>query len=122
MVKRNDESKVTIVEITKHDVRDVKQSSVVVLWDRKLDWQEGRILKLETKALSWEKQIYSSSFERKEGNEIGRKDGREEGLLVLGMGRTIECFQEEGKVERGRNLTYREGDQDIEEGTVEAHD
>ena len=53
---------------------------------------------METKALSCEKQIYSSSFEKKGGSKIGRKDKGEEGLLVLRMGRTIECFREEGKV------------------------
>jgi len=52
---------------------------------------------LETKALSCEKQLYSS-FERKEGSEIERKEEGEEGLLVLRIGRTIECFQEEGKI------------------------
>ena len=51
---------------------------------------------METKALSCEKQIYLSSFERKGRSEIERKDEGEERLL--GMGRTIECFQEEGKV------------------------
>ena len=67
-------------------------SNSVVLWDwRKPDWQEGRILKLETKALSCEKQIYLS-FERKGGSEVGRKEEGEEGLLVLRMGKTIECF------------------------------
>jgi len=54
---------------------------------------------LETKALSCERQLYSS-FERKEGSEIGRKEEGEEGLLVLRIGRTIECFQEEGKILR----------------------
>jgi len=32
------------------------------------------------------------------GSEIGQKNEGEEGFLFLGMGRTIECFQKEGKV------------------------
>ena len=57
--------------------------------------EEGEILKFEIKA-SCEKQIHSSDFEKKGESEIGQKDKGEEGLLILEMGRTIECFQEEG--------------------------
>jgi len=38
--------------------------------------------------------MYSNSFEKKEGSEIGQKVEGEEGLLGIGR---IECFQEKGK-------------------------
>lgn len=40
----------------------------------------------------------SSSLERNEEKEIGRKEEKEEGSQDLGIERTRLCFQEEGKV------------------------
>jgi len=93
-VKRNDQSKTTIVKITKHNVRNVKQFRRRVVKSMKI-WQEGRTLKLKQSIKLWEADILS--FERKEESKIRRRKEGEEGLLVLGMERTIECFQQ-GKV------------------------
>ena len=78
--------------MSKHDVKDEARREAIPSSVRSTKIRlTGGLLKLEAKALSYEKQIYSSSFERKRESEIGRKEEGEEGLLVLGMGKT-ECF------------------------------
>jgi len=52
-VQRNDGSKATIIEITKHDVKDVKQIRRHAEMDEnQTDIIRGRILKFEIKALN----------------------------------------------------------------------
>jgi len=75
-----------------------RKDVVVLKCLRKPDWNSWIILLLQRKWLSWLKIMRSRIFDRKGGRVMGRSEVKEVGLGVLGRGRTVECFQAEGKV------------------------
>ena len=79
-VQRNDGSKVTIVEITKHDVRDVKQFRRRAVRSTKTRLTGDKDIKIGDKSIKlWEADIFKQLWEG--GGEIERKDEGEKGLL-----------------------------------------
>jgi len=66
-VQHNDESKATIVEITKHDIRDVKQFRHRTVRSTKIRLTEGKDIKIWDKDIKlWEANILEQLWEKKE--------------------------------------------------------